>query len=159
MSNDKKTNVTKTTEQIDEQIADLNDLLVHDDDGVQKTFAEAKQVYPVLKMTEAGQIFQGMVIDVIGYEKMNEGRGSILFNLKTQSEKTPVVTFWLNVVAVSQCAKILNVKSIPQEFVEKLSMLEGMTGKGIYIRFNGTKKATKKGYQPYQDYTILEINE
>lgn len=127
------------------------------DDSMQEKLNNQLVIYPVLKFTEKGQTIKGLVIDVINYPNMNEGKGSILVNLNTLNKDIPIVTFWLNTVAQSQMFKVLGIKpNSNATFEEKAKILEQMKDKEIVIRFEGEQKSTKKGYKPYMNYTIVE---
>lgn len=123
----------------------------------QKKIDDAKIQYPIWKPTKEGQILKGYVHEVLEFPQLNDGKGSLLLNLRTDNEKFPMVGFWLNTVAQSQLIKITGKKPADTSFDEKAKIIKDVTDKLILIKYEGEVKSQKKGYKPYQNYTIVEI--
>lgn len=148
------TNVNENTKQV--EFADINDA-ANVTPEEQKKIDDAKIQYPIWKPTNPGQVLKGYIYQVLGFPNLNDGKGSILLNIRTDNEKYPMVGFWLNTVAHSQTMKITGMKPVNDSFDEKLKAIEPIRERLILIRYEGEVKSQKKGYKPYQNYTIVEI--
>lgn len=125
-------------------------------DEIKEKLKNAKTQYPQWKGKDIDDTLVGEVVEVLDFPNLNDGKGSILMNIRTDDEKYPVVAYWLNTVAQSQCYGIVG-KPANESHDERARVLKLMQGKLIAIRYSGEKKSSKRGYKPYQDYTIIEV--
>lgn len=149
-----KTNMTNVKEKKEETIyANMNQKI---SDEIKEKLKNAKTQHPQWRGQNIDDSLVGEVAEILDFPNLNDGRGSMLMNLRTDDENYPEVAFWLNTVAQSQCFNIVG-KPINETHEEKAKTLKQMEGKLIAIRYNGEKKSSKRGYKPYQDYTIIEV--
>jgi len=118
---------------------------------------ESKVRYPLWKPSIIGQTLKGYVHEVLDFPELNDGKGSVLLNLKTSSETYPIVAFWLNTVAISQMMKLTGKKPESDTFVEKAKIIQLMQDKLLLIQYEGEVASKIRGRKPYQNFTIIEV--
>jgi hypothetical protein len=146
--------MTNVNEQI--EYADINDSALVTDEEKTK-IKESKVRYPIWKPNIIGQSLKAYVHEILDFSELNDGKGSILLNLKTSSESFPFVAFWLNTVAISQIMKLSGKKPDSESFADKVKVIQLMQDKLLLIQFEGEVASKIKGRKAYQNYTIVEI--
>lgn len=115
---------------------------------------------PIWTPEKDGDNLDLYVNEVIVLKDFNgEGKHSVILNCRTKIEKFPMVAFFPNSVALSQFERYTGNKNInPENFEEFKQSLNTLSGKTFNVMFKGTKPSgTGKGYNPYKDWSIVEI--
>lgn len=137
------------------EIADISDEMT---EAKQKQHEEAKIQYPQWQPKTEGQNLDMYIEKVTAMKDFNGiGKHAVLIVARTKNEKYPMVSFFPNSVCLNQFERFTTGKAYGGSFESMKEQLQTLTGRTFNVMFKGEKQASQKGFQPYKDYSVVEI--
>lgn len=145
----------KQEDKPEKEIADITDNMSEE---MKKKHEESKLQYPEWKPKTEGQNLDIYIEKITAMKDFNGiGKHAILMICRTKNEKFPMISFFPNSVCVNQFEKFTTAKAYGNGFESMKEQLQTLTGRTFNVLYKGEKPASQRGFQPYKDYSVVEI--